>query len=50
MGNLDGRERLAVAAEGIVGEYKGSQAREVLFTLEDWEAQHGTAEGQNGAG
>jgi S-DNA-T family DNA segregation ATPase FtsK/SpoIIIE len=39
-----------MAAAGIVGEYKGSQAREVLFTLEDWEAQHGTAEGQNGEG
>ena len=39
-----------MAAAGIVGEYKGSQAREVLFTLEDWEAQHGKAEGQNGEG
>ena len=37
-----------MAAAGIVGEYKGSQAREVLFTLEDWEAQHGAAEGQAG--
>jgi S-DNA-T family DNA segregation ATPase FtsK/SpoIIIE len=33
-----------MAAAGIVGEYKGSQAREVLFTLEDWEAQHGGKE------
>jgi S-DNA-T family DNA segregation ATPase FtsK/SpoIIIE len=39
-----------MAAAGIVGEYKGSQAREVLFTLEDWEAHHGKAEGQNGGG
>ena len=35
-----------MAAAGIVGEYKGSQAREVLFTLEDWEAQHGGAESE----
>jgi S-DNA-T family DNA segregation ATPase FtsK/SpoIIIE len=39
-----------MAAAGIVGEYKGSQAREVLFTLEDWDAQHGTSGGQNGEG
>ncbi len=26
-----------MSAEGIVGEYKGSKAREVLLTLEDWE-------------
>ena len=26
---------------GIVGDYKGSQAREVLLTLEEWEEQHG---------
>ena len=39
-----------MAAAGIVGEYKGSQAREVLFTLEDWEAQHGNADGRNGEG
>ena len=39
-----------MAAAGIVGEYKGSQAREVLYTLEDWEAQHGKAEGQDGEG
>jgi S-DNA-T family DNA segregation ATPase FtsK/SpoIIIE len=30
----------------IIGEYKGSQAREVLLTLEDWEAQHGTTESE----
>ncbi|MEK7700057.1 MAG: DNA translocase FtsK, partial [Planctomycetota bacterium] len=28
-----------MAENGIVGEYKGSQAREVFLTLEDWEAQ-----------
>ena len=27
-----------MAEDGIVGEYNGSQAREVLITLEDWEA------------
>jgi S-DNA-T family DNA segregation ATPase FtsK/SpoIIIE len=30
----------------IIGEYKGSQAREVLLTLEDWEAQRGTTESE----
>jgi S-DNA-T family DNA segregation ATPase FtsK/SpoIIIE len=28
-----------MAAQGVVGGYKGSQAREVLFTLDEWEAQ-----------
>ena len=28
-----------MAENGIVGEYKGSQAREVFLSLEDWEAQ-----------
>ena len=28
-------------AEGIVGEHKGSKARELLMTLEDWEEMHG---------
>jgi S-DNA-T family DNA segregation ATPase FtsK/SpoIIIE len=27
-----------MAATGIVGEYKGSQAREAMFTLEEWDA------------
>jgi S-DNA-T family DNA segregation ATPase FtsK/SpoIIIE len=27
-----------MAEDGIVGEYKGSQAREVVLTLEQWEA------------
>jgi S-DNA-T family DNA segregation ATPase FtsK/SpoIIIE len=27
-----------MAEVGIVGEYKGSQAREVVMTLEEWEA------------
>ncbi len=31
---------------GIVGEYKGSQAREVNYTLEEWDAQHGGNGGQ----
>ena len=28
-----------MAENGLVGEYKGSQAREVFLSLEDWEAQ-----------
>jgi len=28
-----------MAMDGLVGEYKGSKAREVLMTLEDWEAR-----------
>ncbi len=28
-----------MAEDGIVGEYKGSQAREVFLTLEDWESR-----------
>jgi len=28
-----------MAEDGIVGEYKGSQAREVFLTLEEWDAQ-----------
>ncbi|MGQ3685383.1 MAG: DNA translocase FtsK [Candidatus Loosdrechtia sp.] len=28
-----------MAEDGIVGEYKGSQAREVFLTLEDWDVQ-----------
>ena len=30
-----------MAAEGIVGDYKGSKAREVVTTLEQWEAKRG---------
>jgi hypothetical protein len=26
-----------MAALGVLGEYKGSQAREVMMTVEDWE-------------
>ncbi|MFM8415400.1 MAG: DNA translocase FtsK, partial [Planctomycetota bacterium] len=32
-----------MAEDGIVGEYKGSQAREVLVTMEEWAARTGTA-------
>jgi S-DNA-T family DNA segregation ATPase FtsK/SpoIIIE len=32
--------------QGIVGDHKGSKAREVLMTLEDWEKQHGAPAGQ----
>jgi S-DNA-T family DNA segregation ATPase FtsK/SpoIIIE len=35
-----------MAAEGIVGEHKGSKAREILMTIEDWEEMHGTPMGQ----
>src|SRR5262249_21570922 len=39
-----------MAEDGIVGEYNGSQAREVLITLEEWEAMsRGEAAGSNGA-
>ncbi len=34
-----------MTAEGIVGEYKGSKAREVLLSLDDWEEMHGSAVG-----
>ena len=30
-----------MAVEGIVGSYKGSKAREVIMTLEEWEENHG---------
>jgi len=39
-----------MTAEGIVGEHKGSKAREVLMTLEDWEATHGTPLGSGTEG
>jgi S-DNA-T family DNA segregation ATPase FtsK/SpoIIIE len=29
-----------MAEDGIVGEYKGSQAREVFVALDEWEAQN----------
>jgi S-DNA-T family DNA segregation ATPase FtsK/SpoIIIE len=29
-----------MAEDGIIGEYKGSQAREVFVTLDEWEAQN----------
>jgi S-DNA-T family DNA segregation ATPase FtsK/SpoIIIE len=32
-----------MAEDGVVGEYKGSQAREVLITMEDWAARTGAA-------
>ncbi len=31
--------------EGIVGEHKGSKAREILMTIEDWEEMHGAPMG-----
>jgi S-DNA-T family DNA segregation ATPase FtsK/SpoIIIE len=30
----------SMAAAGILGDYKGSQAREVMITLDQWEAMH----------
>ena len=47
------QERLIdlMAEEGVLGEYKGSQAREVQMTLEEWiamnpEAREGPQEGE----
>jgi len=34
-----------MATEGLVGAFKGSKAREVLTTLQEWEKQHGRPEG-----
>ena len=34
-----------MAEDGIVGPYNGSQAREVLITVEDWEEMHGQPAG-----
>jgi len=31
----------AMAAAGIVGDYKGSQAREAMITIDEWEAMKG---------
>jgi S-DNA-T family DNA segregation ATPase FtsK/SpoIIIE len=39
-----------MAEDGIVGEYNGSQAREVMISIEDWEAMsRGEASGGNNA-
>ena len=35
-----------MAAEGIVGNYKGSKAREVIMTLEEWEESRGIPPGE----
>jgi S-DNA-T family DNA segregation ATPase FtsK/SpoIIIE len=32
-----------MAEDGVVGQYAGSQAREVLITMEQWAARNGTA-------
>ncbi len=34
-----------MAEDGIVGEYNGSQAREVLMTVEQWEEMSGQKSG-----
>lgn len=38
-----------MAKEGLVGQYKGSQAREVMMTLEDWERAQGHKQPANGS-
>jgi S-DNA-T family DNA segregation ATPase FtsK/SpoIIIE len=39
-----------MAATGIVGEYKGSQAREAMLTLEEWEAAKAQAQADADSG
>ena len=38
-----------MAEDGIVGQYNGSQAREVLITLEQWAAMSGQADAEPAA-
>lgn len=38
-----------MAKEGLVGQYKGSQAREVMMSLEDWERAQGHKQAANGS-
>jgi S-DNA-T family DNA segregation ATPase FtsK/SpoIIIE len=40
----------AMAAAGIVGDYKGSQAREAMITLEQWEAMRAQMRSDEAAG
>ncbi|MEK7269670.1 MAG: DNA translocase FtsK, partial [Planctomycetota bacterium] len=37
-----------MAKDGVVGEYKGSQAREILMTPEEWETRKAAREGADG--
>ncbi|TWT88308.1 DNA translocase FtsK [Pseudobythopirellula maris] len=39
-----------MAEDGIVGEYNGSQAREILISVEEWEQMSGAADGEPSAG
>ena len=39
-----------MAEDGIVGQYNGAQAREVLISLEEWEARHHSDESTPTAG
>ena len=39
-----------MTGEGIVGEHKGSKAREVLLTLEDWDRMQADMQAPQGAG
>jgi S-DNA-T family DNA segregation ATPase FtsK/SpoIIIE len=38
-----------MAEDGIVGQYNGSQAREILITLADWERMQGLSESEDNA-
>jgi DNA segregation ATPase FtsK/SpoIIIE, S-DNA-T family len=39
-----------MAEDGIVGQYNGSQARDILITLADWERMQGLSADENAAG
>jgi S-DNA-T family DNA segregation ATPase FtsK/SpoIIIE len=39
-----------MAEDGIVGEYNGSQAREVVITIADWERMRAEAEASDSTG
>jgi S-DNA-T family DNA segregation ATPase FtsK/SpoIIIE len=40
----------AMAAAGIVGDYKGSQAREAMITVEQWDAMRAQSHADAEAG
>jgi DNA segregation ATPase FtsK/SpoIIIE, S-DNA-T family len=40
----------AMANSGIVGSYKGSQAREALFTVEEWDAMQAQKQADTASG
>ncbi|MFN3191093.1 MAG: DNA translocase FtsK 4TM domain-containing protein [Aureliella sp.] len=39
-----------MAEDGIVGQYNGSQARDVLLSVADWEAMHNGGDGEDSTG